>query len=105
MGMEFQQVSGPPWLAIADKITSEHITTVLDHSGKSQEIEHKESKGARQERLIVLGLMAGLLVFFTLIVLPESPDIYAQILGAISLFFAGGIGGYGIGINRGRRSN
>ena len=34
MGMEVKQISGPPWLAIADKVTSEHITTILGHVGK-----------------------------------------------------------------------
>lgn len=33
--MQIQKISGPPWLAISDKITSDHITTILEHSGKS----------------------------------------------------------------------
>lgn len=105
MGMQFQQVSGPPWLAISDKITSEHITTMLEHSGRSQEIDLKKSTGARWERFAYVALGIIFLVFLTMFLLPKHPDMYAQILEWAGLFLAGGLGGYGIGIRRRSRAS
>lgn len=105
MGMQFQQVSGPPWLAISDKITSEYITTMLEHSGRSQEIDLKKSTGARWERFAYVALGIIFLVFLTMFLLPKHPDMYAQILEWAGLFLAGGLGGYGIGIRRRSRAS
>ena len=105
MAMRFQQVSGPPWLAISDKVTSEHITEILGQSGRSQEINLRKSIGARWERFAYVALGTIFLVFLTIFVLPKHPDMYAQILEWAGLFLAGGLGGYGIGIRRSSRAN
>jgi len=70
--------------------------------GKSQEIDSDERKGARRERLGYVGIGAALLVFFTIFILPENPQIYSQILEWVGLFIAGGLGGYGLGVHRSR---
>ena len=104
MGMEVKQISGPPWLAIADKVTSEHITTILGHVGKSQEIDLEKSKGARWERIVYTLLVVGVLVCLTIFIFPENEETYLQILEWAGLFFAGGFGGYGIGVWRSSRA-
>ncbi len=37
LGVRFQRMSGPAWLSLSDKITSDHITIGLQQLGKSQE--------------------------------------------------------------------
>jgi len=97
-------MTGPLGLPLLTRSRPDHITTVLEDFGKSKEIEHKENKGARLERLVGIGLLAGLVVFFTLVVLPEHAEPNKQIVGAIGIFLAGGFGGYGMGVRRGRNT-
>ena len=74
-------------------------------SDLSTYIDLKKSMGAWRERLIYVGLGACLLIFLTLVVLPDSPEMYAQMLEWICLLLAGGLGGYGIGIRRRNRAS
>ena len=104
-GMHFKHMSGPPWLAVADKITSDHITTVLGHFGKSQENDHIEGKGARWERVAYVSLGVIVFLFLTIFVMPRDTDTYKQMLQWLGIFSAGGVGGYGIGLRRGRHNN
>ena len=104
IGMEVSRVSGPPWLAISDKVTPDHISTILGHFGKSQEIDLEKSKLARLERIMYVFLGVAILVCMTLFIFPENQEIYLQILEWAGLFFAGGFGGYGIGVRRSSRS-
>lgn len=104
MGMTVEQVSGPSWLAIADKITSDHISTVLDHVGKSQEIDLEKSKWARWERFVYVLIGTGILVCLTIFIFPKDQEVYMQILEWAGIFFAGGVGGYGIGVRKNNRT-
>ena len=104
MGMEVKQISGPPWLAIADKVTPDHITTILGHVGKSQEIDFKKNEWARWERVIYAFLVTGILICLTIFIFPRNQETYLQILEWAGLFFAGGFGGYGIGVRRRSRA-
>lgn len=104
VGMMMEQVSGPSWLAIADKITPDHISTVLKQVGRSQENNHKRNKLAQRERFAYVSIATGIFIFLTIYLFPENQDIYQQILEWAGILLTGGIGGYGIGIRKSNRS-
>jgi len=76
--VRIQQMSGPPWLSFSDTITSDHISTLLGHLGKSQEIDSDERKEARCECPVYVGIGTALLIFFTIFILPENQNIFSD---------------------------
>ena len=57
VGMMMEPVSGPPWLAIAGQITSDHISTVLGQVGRSQENDQEKTNQHSESvsRMSILG--------------------------------------------------
>lgn len=104
VGMMMEQVSGPSWLAISDKITPKHISTVLEQVGISQQNSDKQSLLARIERFAYVAIVTGMLIFFTIYLFPRDQDMYVQILEWAGILLTGGIGGYGLGIRKSKRS-
>lgn len=98
MHREVMMGMGPMVHPLADKITSEHITSIIDHSREESVMESSESRHARTSYLLfavgVLFLLGVLVV--VLVLLDESPLVQTLLclLGGLA---AGGFGGYGIG--------
>lgn len=98
MRREMMMGMGPMIHPLADKITSEHITSMIDHSREESALESSESRHARTSYLLfVVGVifLLGTLVV-VLVLLDESPLVQTLLclLGGLA---AGGFGGYGIG--------
>lgn len=99
----FMSMSGPPWLAFADKIKSEHISSVIESIEKDNEGNRQDRKDARRHQLIIGLLAVAAFVFFTVYMMPLSSEIYSEIIDKV-VVFGGGIGaGYGYRSWKGRR--
>jgi len=81
---------------IADKISGEHITKMIDESAKDSEREYKEKKNQRWFVFGVILIGTALLIFLTLYLAKDNETTFMNILIPI-LAFLGGMGaGYGI---------
>ncbi len=79
---------------LAEKVTSEHIGTVLTNVDKKDERAHKERN---QIRWFIITTMLFVFVFvgFLIVFLKDSPDLLVPIIASIFSFIGGFAGGYG----------
>ncbi|CAB1065859.1 hypothetical protein D1BOALGB6SA_10658 [Olavius sp. associated proteobacterium Delta 1] len=88
---------GPTPSPIARKLTSDHVTKIIDNSEKEDQRRYQEKKEERKMSLIVFGgilvPVTGLIVFFALI---DKVEILIPLISAIVAFG----GGYGFGKSR-----
>lgn len=83
-------------MAISEKLTSEHITKVLDGSLENMRCEYNEKKNKRKFSLIIL-IVIIIAMLTVILVLKDLPDLMEKIVLSISSLGAGFLGGYGIG--------
>lgn len=104
MRREVMMGMGPMVHPLADKITSEHITSMIDHSREESALESSDSRHARTSYLLFavgVVLLVGILVV-VLVLLNESA-LVQTILCLLGGLAAGGVGGYGFGKSQGSR--
>lgn len=82
------------------RITSEHITSIIAGRESSNEREHESQASTRRYQFLyfLIGLIAaiGLIVFFSLT--DDGVNLTIVIVAILSF-----VGGFGLGLNRGRR--
>lgn len=89
-------------MVISEKITSEHITELLDGSRENMRLGYAEKQSKRWFALAFL-VITVVTVFAVILVLKDKPDIMEKIVYClISAVFAGG-GGYGLGLANGKK--
>ncbi len=77
---------------IADKITEDHITKLIDNSDSHDKRDRHERKGLRTHNIILI-LIGLIFIVFLLIFLKDNQDLLIKIIIAIISF----IGGFGYG--------
>lgn len=86
-------------MAIAEKLTPEHITQVLEGSREQMRNEFAEKKSKRRYSIIYLAL-AMIFVLAVILILKDSPDVMENVIYALGGLLTGGLGGYGIGTRK-----
>ena len=97
---QFEQVIagtiGPARNPVLEKLTEDHITTLIENDGRNDERSFEYSKADRRYRLVyvlIVLLSFGLLTFY---LAPADKELYKQIVQVLAAF-AGGFGaGYGV---------
>ncbi len=64
-------MSGPPWLALKDKITPEHISTILNGASKQNDLSHQDNKESRRYKMWYTLIAVAVFVFLTMYVMPK----------------------------------
>ena len=77
---------------ISEKITSEHITKLIDNSNIQDDRDRKERKSDKNYQIIFL-LIGLLFIGFLIVFLKDNEDLLYKIIIAIISF----VGGFGIG--------
>ena len=85
-----------PEAEIAKKISSEHITQLLDQDKQAMEYEYKDSQSRRKYQIISISVVCVVVIALVLI-LKDSPDTLEKVLIGLGGVIAGAAGGYGIG--------
>lgn len=80
---------------IADKITSEHITQIINRSDDQDKRDRSERKGERNYNLVLI-ILSLLFVGFLIVFLQSNEDLLIKIVIGIISF----IGGFGFGKSR-----
>ena len=98
MGASLQMMGGPPTHPLEGKITSDHITALIEGSLADAAAERTESRHSKLIYVLFAGFAMVLLVGLILaLVILEERDLVRE-LGPFALAFATGVaGGYGIG--------
>jgi len=79
---------------LAEKVTGEHITKILDNTAEESGRRAKDKTQSRIFKFAAAVLAAGLFVFLTVFLKPDR-DLYVEIIQLLAIF-AGGFGaGYG----------
>jgi len=92
----FLSVSGPMRHPVLSKITEEHISTLLEQSGKDDERLFQDRSAARKYGVFYTLLAVALFVFLTVYLIGIDLALYQDVLKII-VAFAGGVGsGFGI---------
>ncbi len=96
----FTSIGGDRFSPLFRSLTPEHISKILENSERSGEREHDSQASARRYQFLyfLIGLIAaiGLIVFFSL---TDDRVTLTTVIVAILGF----VGGFGLGLNRGRR--
>lgn len=96
IGMSMQRYSGQLPSPIASKINEKHIDKILDLAKDDSQNEFKNKKANRRYTLFYILIFVALFAFLTVFLLPETKEVYIDIL-KILVVFAGGLGsGYGL---------
>ena len=89
-------VSGPMPNPVADKITSEHISKVLENSDKADKRGFEGFKISKKYNLWYSIIGVAFIVFLTLVLKSFGQETFVQGMIIIGSFAAGFAGGYGI---------
>ena len=92
----FTRTSGPAHHPLFEKFESEHVTQFLSQTHETDQEERTLRRSGRWFHFgyTILGL--GVFVFLTVLLLPEQPELYTEIMKSACLFAAGAAGGYGL---------
>jgi len=85
---------------ISEKITSEHISKLIENSGIQDERDRKERKSEKNYQIIFL-LIGLIFLGFLIVFLKDDKELLYKVIIAIISF----IGGFGIGKNTNKRKN
>lgn len=86
---------GPAPNPVAEKITENHITKILDNTAEENKRRAKDKIQSRIFKFAATVLAVGLFVFLTIFLKPDR-DLYVEIIQLLAIF-AGGFGaGYGV---------
>lgn len=101
MEAQFSMISRvSPEMEVSKKITSDHITTMLDNQSKAMDLQHKD----QWQKMVFYGVVVFFLlvaVFGIIYLLKDTPDTMERILTVIVTAVITGLGGYGIGYKKG----
>jgi len=97
----FLAKTGFPGTDVSDKITSEHITQIINNEDKESERRSKDRREIRIFLLIILIIVLIALTVYT-ILLKSQPDLLKYLITAVCSLAAGAFGGYGFGYSRGK---
>jgi len=93
--MMAQMQRGPIPHPIYEKITSEHITKLIDTSDKDSERGLKDTSQRRRYSMLFALLIAAVFVFLVIYLRTSDPELLKSLIGYL-IVFAGGMGaGYG----------
>lgn len=84
-----------PELEVTKKITSEHITKILENESIGMEYSFKDVRGKRTFYLIVILIVSALLTALS-IILKDNPEVLEKVLIGLGGAIAGAFGGYGV---------
>lgn len=91
-----QRSSGPVPPQLIEKITGDHISTILELSEKDDQRAFEDIKSGRQFTLVYVLIFCFLFVFLTIYLVSQDVELYKEIL-KILVVFGGGLGsGYGL---------
>ena len=103
MRREITMGMGPMIHPLADKITPEHITSMIGNSHEESAMESSDSRHARTSYLLfAVGIISLLGILVVILVLLEESPLVQGLLCLLGGLAAGGFGGYGIGRVQGR---
>lgn len=88
-----------PEVELSKKVTSEHITTMLNSQEKAMEYSYKEN----QHKMVFGGIILAVVlsaVFGFIALLKENPELLEKVLIGVFSLAAGLFGGYGIGTRK-----
>jgi len=95
-GMSMQRFSGPMPNPLFDKITSDHITTILAQSKSEDENGFTFAKQGRWFVLLIILIFVALFIFLVMYLSSDNPQLLNEIIKTVVLV-AGGLGaGYGV---------
>ncbi len=101
--IQMRDVSSPESF-VMKQITPEHITKYLDGAEQEMKNSYKEQSQRKIFTLItVLAIMAFLIAI--IIILKDNPDVMEKIIYAAGGVIAGAFGGYGLGIEKGKKDS
>jgi hypothetical protein len=102
MVSQFSMISRiSPDVEVSKKITSDHITTMLNTRDKAMEHTFQDNKGKRWFSIALVFLACVVLVAIILL-LKDTPDTMEKIITIVLSALLGGAGGYGIGFSKGK---
>ena len=78
-----------------DKITSEHITAIIESGNKDDENSFEDSKISKRYNLIYVIIAVVVFLFLIVFLAKENQDLLLKIIGYIVAIFGGFGGGYG----------
>lgn len=98
--ISMRQFTGPMPPQIFDKITPEHITSIIEQQGQLDERNFSLAKTARGwnfvNAILAMTFFGGLFIFLTLFLGAKDIEAYKSILQDFFLFAAGFSGGFGL---------
>ena len=97
--------SGPVQNPIVKKVTSEHITQMIDYREKQSQRTHKSSESKRRYTFVYTIIAAALLVGFAHQMIPENLAFFQEVLEKLIAFLLGGVGGWGWATVRSSRTH
>ena len=99
----FIMASGPVQNPMVKKVTSEHITQMLDYREKQSQRTHESSTSERRYTLGYTVMAVALLVGFAYIMIPKDLGFFQEMLEKLIAFGLGGAGGWGWAKSRGSK--
>lgn len=87
--------SGPVPNPIVEKMTSSHITSIIDTISKDEDNSYKLKREGRIYSLIYIVLFLGLLIFLICFLIDKNPEFLKDFFYKGLIFFGGAGGGYG----------
>jgi len=89
------QSSRSPESEVAKKITSDHITKLLDNQSKSMDYTHQDEV---QRKIYSFGVIvvAVVLIIVLVVLLKDNPDLLEKIISHLITLIGGALAGYGI---------
>lgn len=93
-----------PEAEVSKKVTSEHITTMLNTQDKAMEHTFQDNK---EKRWFSMGLavLACVMLIVVILLLKDNPDMMEKIITIVLSALLGGAGGYGFGFFRGKNDD
>lgn len=93
-----------PEMETSKKITSEHITKLLDTDAKAMEYSYKDKTQARWFYILISFLICVVLIALV-VLLKDNPTTMEKIITIVISTLVGGAGGYGLGVKNRKDSN
>ena len=84
-----------PELEISKKITSDHITKLLETQSKGMDYSFKDEKNKRWFYLGLIALVSAVVIALV-VILKNNPEVMEKVLIGLGSAIAGAAGGYGI---------